>query len=131
VPSQVPTQAVPVPAHFVRLPRGSPVTATQVPFWSFSPQDSQVPEQTLSQQTPSTQWVVVQSLSWLQADPCPALVSPPSPAPSVRPSVGPSVGARSLAVSPMRPSLASPPVPPSGQLGDVDFAIASVAGPTV
>jgi hypothetical protein len=40
VPSHIPLQALPSPAHCVRGARGAPITFTQVPFWFVSPHAS-------------------------------------------------------------------------------------------
>jgi hypothetical protein len=103
------------------------VTATQVPFWSVSPQASQLPEQTLSQQTASTQWPSAQSPSCAQAAPLGSLGASPAP-PSA--AASPSTDGRSAA-SPDRPSVVGPSAPPSGQLVDAAFAIESENGPDV
>lgn len=54
LPSQVPLQALPSVVQAVRAPRGSPVTAVQVPSWPFTSQASHCAPQAVLQQKPST-----------------------------------------------------------------------------
>jgi len=96
-PVQLPWQA-PAPPQAVRVPRGAPeVTAVQWPMVLVSAQASHWPVQLLSQQTPSTQKVELQSAPALQESPLACLAGPPS-APSPAP--------------PPVPALPPPPMPP-------------------
>jgi hypothetical protein len=65
LPSQVPPQSDPSVAHGGRCPRGSPVTALQVPWLPVTLHASHWPVQSESQQKPSTQRPPAHSLSSL------------------------------------------------------------------
>jgi len=76
-PPHIPAHMPVPPVHCCRtVPRGAPVTTTQLPLVVVSPQDSHWPVQSLSQQKPSAQWLVMQSPAPAQAWPCLALHTP-------------------------------------------------------
>jgi hypothetical protein len=61
VPSHIPPQVLPAPAHAVLPVRGAPVTATQVPLLLASAHDSHCPVHATLQQTLSGQFPVTHS----------------------------------------------------------------------
>src|SRR3954469_9393419 len=115
-PSQAPPHGA-APVQAVRPARGAPTTATHAPFLSASPQDSHCPAHALSQQTPSTQKPLGQSLGLLHDIPRLGLPVPPVPPapPSYVPAapLAPPLPATSVvAPLPPLPPRPSPPEPP-------------------